>query len=253
MVACLTFSLPGARHGRPRRSRWIGGWGGPPTRGCGDPPDSLGPLFRVAGGGRPRSAGHWTRLEGVPDEECSAYCLRGCGGPLGVAGHRGGQVPAQDSVVGGGSFNGFIDSSHDVRSGPSGENPIGETSVTFPGGSVSASSSIDCWSSTAIPPPSRERASRCVLLLSQNHRGGQRLHGAPPDTIAVSGFNAPPGCSEPLDPVLSYPLNGDIVVTDAQPFPTSKDECKNGGWRNFARPSRTRGSASRSFSGGPKT
>jgi hypothetical protein len=26
---------------------------------------------------------------------------------------------------------------------------------------------------------------------------------------------------------------GDIVVTDAQPFPTSKEQCKNGGWRNF--------------------
>ena len=26
---------------------------------------------------------------------------------------------------------------------------------------------------------------------------------------------------------------GSIVVTDAQPFPTSKDQCKNGGWRNY--------------------
>jgi hypothetical protein len=26
---------------------------------------------------------------------------------------------------------------------------------------------------------------------------------------------------------------GDIVVHDAPPFPTSKDQCKNGGWRNF--------------------
>ena len=26
---------------------------------------------------------------------------------------------------------------------------------------------------------------------------------------------------------------GDIVVTDAQPFPTSRDQCKNGGWRSF--------------------
>ena len=23
------------------------------------------------------------------------------------------------------------------------------------------------------------------------------------------------------------------MVTDAQPFPTSKDQCKNGGWRTF--------------------
>ncbi len=24
------------------------------------------------------------------------------------------------------------------------------------------------------------------------------------------------------------------MVTDAQPFPTSKDQCKNGGWRNYS-------------------
>ena len=28
-------------------------------------------------------------------------------------------------------------------------------------------------------------------------------------------------------------VSGDLVVHDAQPFPTSKDQCKNGGWRNF--------------------
>jgi hypothetical protein len=26
---------------------------------------------------------------------------------------------------------------------------------------------------------------------------------------------------------------GDIVVTDAQPFPTSQDQCKNGGWKIY--------------------
>jgi hypothetical protein len=30
------------------------------------------------------------------------------------------------------------------------------------------------------------------------------------------------------------PIFGDIVVVDAQPSPTSKAQCKNGGWRNFA-------------------
>jgi hypothetical protein len=32
-----------------------------------------------------------------------------------------------------------------------------------------------------------------------------------------------------LEPI----LRGDIVVTDAQPLPTSKDQCKSGGWRRF--------------------
>ena len=26
---------------------------------------------------------------------------------------------------------------------------------------------------------------------------------------------------------------GNLTVVDAQPFPISKDQCKNGGWRNF--------------------
>ena len=43
----------------------------------------------------------------------------------------------------------------------------------------------------------------------------------------------PLDCSTPLDPASSFPLTGDIVVTDAQPFPTAKDQCKNGGWRNY--------------------
>jgi hypothetical protein len=28
--------------------------------------------------------------------------------------------------------------------------------------------------------------------------------------------------------------SGSVVVTDAQPVPTSKDECKNGGWRDHS-------------------
>ena len=27
--------------------------------------------------------------------------------------------------------------------------------------------------------------------------------------------------------------SGDVVVTDASPLPTSKDQCKTGGWRNY--------------------
>jgi hypothetical protein len=34
--------------------------------------------------------------------------------------------------------------------------------------------------------------------------------------------------------VTNVGVTGDMVITDAQPsLPTSKDQCKNGGWRNF--------------------
>jgi hypothetical protein len=41
--------------------------------------------------------------------------------------------------------------------------------------------------------------------------------------------------------VFGWPLDGRAVVFDAKPLPTTKEQCKNGGWRS----SRTRGSASR--------
>jgi hypothetical protein len=34
-------------------------------------------------------------------------------------------------------------------------------------------------------------------------------------------------------PSLTPYTGGNVVVTDAPPFPTSKDQCKNNGWRNF--------------------
>jgi hypothetical protein len=36
----------------------------------------------------------------------------------------------------------------------------------------------------------------------------------------------PSGAGEPI-------RAGDITVTDVQPLPTSKDQCKNGGWRSY--------------------
>ena len=52
-------------------------------------------------------------------------------------------------------------------------------------------------------------------------------------------FDAPPAVCPPNTVVYRPGPDGDTVtsgeltVTDAQPFPTSKDQCKNGGWRTF--------------------
>jgi hypothetical protein len=48
--------------------------------------------------------------------------------------------------------------------------------------------------------------------------------------------NAPPtDCTVPGLPTSGDAVTqGDIVVTDAHPLPTSKDQCKNDGWRNYA-------------------
>jgi hypothetical protein len=51
--------------------------------------------------------------------------------------------------------------------------------------------------------------------------------------------SAPSSCGAPLLISATLVTAGDIVVTDAPApppppsFPTSKDQCKNGGWRQF--------------------
>jgi hypothetical protein len=49
-------------------------------------------------------------------------------------------------------------------------------------------------------------------------------------------FPGPTDCSSfapPFVPSPSVMVEGDIVVTDTQPLPTAKDQCKKGGWRTF--------------------
>ena len=47
----------------------------------------------------------------------------------------------------------------------------------------------------------------------------------------------PTDCSTPGDWEVTgasgLASDDDLIVTDTHPFPTSKDQCKNGGWRNF--------------------
>ena len=42
----------------------------------------------------------------------------------------------------------------------------------------------------------------------------------------------PTACPPPAGPLPPI-VSGDIVVTEGRPSPTSKDQCRNGGWRRF--------------------
>jgi hypothetical protein len=57
------------------------------------------------------------------------------------------------------------------------------------------------------------------------------------DLVRLELLGSPPsGCGSPLFISPALVTVGDIVVTDAPappPLPTSKDECKDGGWRQF--------------------
>ena len=77
--------------------------------------------------------------------------------------------------------------------------------------------------------------------------------GSVPDRTALFASVTPLDCS-PLDSALSSPLrSGDIVVTDAVPVPSSKDECKAGGWRNFGATFKNEGQCVAFVQRGPKS
>ena len=53
---------------------------------------------------------------------------------------------------------------------------------------------------------------------------GDLIRGIPTGTSSCS----------PLGSAVNFEvISGDVVVTDARALPTSKDQCKNGGWRTY--------------------
>jgi hypothetical protein len=56
----------------------------------------------------------------------------------------------------------------------------------------------------------------------------------------------------PLSFYSDFSFTGNIVVVDAPPFPTFKDQCKNGGWRNFGSAFRNQGQCVAFVERGPK-
>lgn len=146
------------------------------------------------------------------------------------------QTAGNDSVVGtftvgelSGSF--AFEARLDAESGPTGESP-GGTFVHSPNGYPSVYSVV-CL-----------QVSGNTAVVGVNYAGQPdfglvfRVVDGSVDTFAVADRNnflvSPDECAGPT--AFSNPLpviSGDIVVHDAAPFPTSKDQCKNGGWRNF--------------------
>jgi hypothetical protein len=157
----------------------------------------------------------------------------GVGAALALAGTIRAQVPTEDSVIGSGSVSaaqvGLLSFEIDARSGPSGENPSGTLSLSGP---FSFSGPVTCLAASgnvalldvAFPEP---LAPALRLRATDNSGLGT------PDVLE---FFSPvgPACSPPTASGSGGPLlSGDLVVVDAQPFPTSKDQCKNGGWQSY--------------------
>jgi hypothetical protein len=153
-----------------------------------------------------------------------------------------GQVPTQDSVIADattspGSF--FSNIRIDVRSGPSGEAPTGTATffvAPFGGGGFMVGGPVTCLTVNGNTATMVVTDPTFRLLKIQVVDGAAT---GTPDTFSA----APDGQPDPLAPNDCSPLpptapvvpmtSGDIVVVDAPPLPTTKDQCKNNGWRNY--------------------
>jgi hypothetical protein len=145
------------------------------------------------------------------------------------------QTPVQDSVSGQGSA-GFgrqgVSFRIDAHSGPSGEAPTGTASLTAPLLNATFTGPVTCLAvngnsatlNFVVTNPSNPAESLVFTYSVIDSPAGDQF---------IDGFNqrSPTDCSART----SFPepiISGDVVVVDAHP-PTTKQQCKNGGWRAY--------------------
>jgi len=174
------------------------------------------------------------------------------------------QTPAGDSATGQASdclevlSTGFCRSVGvflDAHSGPAGENPVGGVRWNFGHGTPSSSSngygSVTCLSVDGNVAVVGFTGSELIFgqvlvlpaagLIRATDRGGPDSaqdifefdfeYGDLSDQIPLPGptdctFAGPPGAAGANE-------EGDLTVADTRPLPTTKDQCRNGGWRTF--------------------
>ena len=142
----------------------------------------------------------------------------------------------EDFVVGTAGFappTSGLTASIDAHSGPAGQNATGTATFgarqTFFGGpvtclNVTGNRAVIGGDSAFVGPEGY------LFLVIDNAATGA------PDQFGVlfpPPATAPSTCPANLDVPLQDAISGDLVVHDARAVPSSKDQCKNGGWRNF--------------------
>jgi hypothetical protein len=146
-------------------------------------------------------------------------------------------APCQTRPLPGGTVRGSADTflsfpttvhvSFDARSGPLGENPSGSVVLTTDQGVVAGT--VTCVGVKGT------LASVGVALQGTLPGGASAvvIHVAPAHgTMDIVTVNAAPmECPFPHGGGFQY--TGDIVIAAAAPLPTSKDQCKRGGWKAY--------------------
>jgi hypothetical protein len=114
----------------------------------------------------------------------------------------------------------------DAHSGPSGENPTG--TVSFVGTNRVTCLNVNGTRATiGIETVISTVTFEVLVFVTDNAASGQ-----PDEIYWDSGGNEPGVCPSTLTPGAER-VTGDFVVHDAQPFPTTKEQCKNGGWQSY--------------------
>jgi hypothetical protein len=163
------------------------------------------------------------------------------GAALALPAASGAQTAAQDSVTGSAGFFVFGFPSpiilsvtfDDVHSGPSGENPGGTVTlnVRLAGTLVGEVTCLNVNGNQAAMVfrfPSRDNPVGGVAEVQDNDGAGQDTA-----TIGFVFVQDPLPTTCPIVGVGGPIPGGDITVVDAPPLPTSKDQCKNGGWETY--------------------
>jgi hypothetical protein len=211
-----------------------------------------------------------TRRTATPFGTLLGLLAAAAGACLVLPGVAGAQAPAQDSVTGT-SFLYFSPTdlfststtTLDARSGPAGENPTGTFTAHFGGGlGPTYTGSVTCLAvngnravigveGTRNFFGSTEPFSGTIVVTD----GGSTVTQPPwPDTFSFAEFlpPVPTNCSLTPPPATFFFAASDITVTDVQPLPTSKEQCKNGGWRDFGDMFKNQGQCVAFVQRGPK-
>jgi hypothetical protein len=147
------------------------------------------------------------------------------------AGPAVGQI-SEDSVTGSGTAGpySFV---FDAHSGPSGENPTGTATISLTSTpSVFTSGPVTCLA---------VEGNRAVIGIENGPGSLTAGEGTlieaydDPDALFFRLVFAPPTtCTTDPSGYTPIPVsNGSITINDATPLPTSKDQCKKGGWQTY--------------------
>ena len=176
-----------------------------------------------------------------------------CIATLAITSAASAQAPGEDSVTAAASIGfgmgGVWDFRIDARSGPSGEFPSGTihasqflfgsfdfavTCLTVSGNRAAMAGRWIPPTPAPPPPPPGLSYPSSILVEVEDHPGTaqDRLDFDIRDFPFPDPVPAPTGCATTTAELQAL-RSGSLTVTDAAPLPTSKDDCKDGGWRDF--------------------